>query len=59
VFSLDELRDAHRIVQTALTPTPTHAWPLLAKRLGTLDRDQRDVLRNAADLMLALVDESP
>src|ERR1700760_2167610 len=31
----------------------------LAKRLGTLDRDQRDVLRNAADLMLALVDESP
>jgi threonine dehydratase len=35
VFSLDELRDAHRIVQTALTPTPTHAWPLLAKRLGT------------------------
>jgi threonine dehydratase len=35
VFSLDELRDAHRIVQTALRPTPTHAWPLLAKRLGT------------------------
>jgi DNA-binding MarR family transcriptional regulator len=31
----------------------------LAKRLTTLDADQRDVLREAADLMLALVDEGP
>jgi len=31
----------------------------LAKRLATLDSDQRDTLRSAADLMLALVDESP
>jgi DNA-binding MarR family transcriptional regulator len=31
----------------------------LAKRLSTLDDAQRDTLRNAADLMLALVDESP
>ncbi len=31
----------------------------LAKRLATLDSDQRDILRNAADLMLALVDEGP
>jgi threonine dehydratase len=34
VFSLDELRDAQRIVHSALQPTPTHAWPLLSKRLG-------------------------
>ena len=31
----------------------------LATRLATLDSDKRDVLRNAADLILALVDESP
>jgi DNA-binding LacI/PurR family transcriptional regulator len=31
----------------------------LAKRLATLDSDKRDILRNAADLILALVDESP
>lgn len=31
----------------------------LARRLGTLDNDKRDILRNAADLMLALVDEGP
>ncbi len=31
----------------------------LAKRLSTLDTEQRDILRSAADLMLALVDESP
>jgi hypothetical protein len=31
----------------------------LAKRLATLDGEQRDILRNAADLMLALVDEGP
>jgi DNA-binding MarR family transcriptional regulator len=31
----------------------------LGERLATLDSGKRDVLRNAADLMLALVDESP
>ncbi len=31
----------------------------LAERLATLDGDKRAVLREAADLMLALVDESP
>ena len=31
----------------------------LAERLGMLDSDKRDTLREAADIMLALVDESP
>lgn len=31
----------------------------LAERLATLNRSERDILRSAADLMLALVDESP
>ncbi|AKN16199.1 MarR family transcriptional regulator [Mycobacterium haemophilum DSM 44634] len=31
----------------------------LAERLATLDSDKRDILRRAADLILALVDESP
>ena len=31
----------------------------LAARLATLDESQRDMLRNAADLIAALVDESP
>ena len=31
----------------------------LAKRLATLDGDKRQTLRKAADLILALVDESP
>ncbi|HZC53977.1 MAG TPA: MarR family transcriptional regulator, partial [Mycobacterium sp.] len=31
----------------------------LAERLATLDSDKRATLREAADLMLALVDESP
>ncbi len=31
----------------------------LAQRLSTLEDTQRDTLRTAADLMLALVDESP
>lgn len=31
----------------------------LAERLATLNRSARDILRSAADLMLALVDESP
>ena len=31
----------------------------LAERLATLDSDKRSTLREAADIMLALVDESP
>lgn len=31
----------------------------LGERLATLDDGQRDALRNAAELILALVDESP
>lgn len=31
----------------------------LAERLATLDRDKRSILREAADIMSALVDESP
>ena len=31
----------------------------LGKRLSTLDGGQRETLREAADLMLALVDEGP
>lgn len=31
----------------------------LAERLATLNRSERDILHSAADLMLALVDESP
>lgn len=31
----------------------------LAERLMTLDSDKRNVLRNAVDLILALLDESP
>ncbi|KZS82836.1 MarR family transcriptional regulator [Mycobacterium persicum] len=31
----------------------------LAERLATLDSDRRDTLRHAADIMMALVDESP
>jgi threonine dehydratase len=34
MFDRDELDDAHRIVRAALLPTPGHAWPLLAERLG-------------------------
>jgi len=35
MFDLNELERAHRIVGTAVPPTPAHAWPLLAERLGT------------------------
>jgi threonine dehydratase len=34
MFDLNELERAHRIVGTAMPPTPAHAWPLLAQRLG-------------------------
>src|SRR5437588_890722 len=35
MFDLTELERAHSIVGTAVPPTPAHAWPLLAQRLGT------------------------
>src|SRR5882762_6719953 len=35
MFDLTELERAHAIVGTAVSPTPAHAWPLLAQRLGT------------------------
>ena len=34
MFSLDELERAQQIVHAAMPPTPAHAWPLLAERLG-------------------------
>jgi len=35
MFDLKELERAHEIVGEAVPPTPAHAWPLLAQRLGT------------------------
>jgi threonine dehydratase len=35
MFNLAELEAAHEIVGRAVAPTPAHAWPLLAERLGT------------------------
>jgi len=35
MFDLRELERAHEIVGQAVPPTPAHAWPLLAERLGT------------------------
>jgi len=35
MFDLAELEQAHQIVAAAMPPTPAHAWPLLAQRLGT------------------------
>jgi threonine dehydratase len=35
MFNLSELEAAHDIVRAAVPPTPAHAWPLLAQRLGT------------------------
>ena len=34
MFSLAELERAQEIVYAAMPPTPAHAWPLLAQRLG-------------------------
>jgi len=34
MFDLAELERAHTIVGAAMPPTPAHAWPLLAQRLG-------------------------
>src|SRR6266581_2918783 len=35
MFDLRQLERAHEIVGQAVPPTPAHAWPLLAHRLGT------------------------
>jgi threonine dehydratase len=35
MFDLAELERAHELVRQAVPPTPAHAWPLLAERLGT------------------------
>ncbi|MBR0697059.1 threonine dehydratase [Bradyrhizobium lablabi] len=35
MFDLEQLERAHEIVGQAVPPTPAHAWPLLAERLGT------------------------
>lgn len=35
MFTLAELEQAHALVSAAMPPTPAHAWPLLAERLGT------------------------
>jgi threonine dehydratase len=35
MFDLRQLERAHAIVGQAVPPTPAHAWPLLAQRLGT------------------------
>jgi threonine dehydratase len=35
MFDLAELERAHEIIGAAMPPTPAHAWPLLAQRLGT------------------------
>jgi threonine dehydratase len=34
MFNLTELERAQKIVHAAMAPTPAHAWPLLAERLG-------------------------
>lgn len=34
MFDLRQLERAHEIVGQAMPPTPAHAWPLLAQRLG-------------------------
>ncbi len=35
MFTLDELRLAHRVVGETVPPTPQYAWPMLAARLGS------------------------
>jgi len=34
MFDLGQLERAHEVVGAAVPPTPAHAWPLLAQRLG-------------------------
>jgi threonine dehydratase len=36
MFDLKELERAHEIVGAAVPPTPAHAWPMLAQRLGAM-----------------------
>ena len=40
MFDLRQLERAQEIVGTAMPPTPAHAWPLLAQRLGAERRRQ-------------------
>src|SRR5689334_17075630 len=35
MFTLVDLEQAHALVSAPMPPTPAHAWPLLAQRLGT------------------------
>lgn len=35
MFTVQDLSDAHRLVQTVVPPTPARNWPLLSQRLGT------------------------
>ena len=42
MFDLKELERAHEIVGQAVPPTPAHAWPLLAERLGACRRQARE-----------------
>ncbi len=34
MFTLSELEAAHEVVQAAMRPTPSYAWPLVSARLG-------------------------
>jgi threonine dehydratase len=36
MFDLAQLERAHEVVGAAVPPTPAHAWPLLAQRLGAI-----------------------
>jgi threonine dehydratase len=36
MFDLAQLKQAHAVVGRAMPPTPAHAWPLLAQRLGAI-----------------------
>ena len=40
MFDLGQLERAHEVVGAAMPPTPAHAWPLLAQRLGADRRRQ-------------------
>ena len=33
-FSVEQLREAARLVHSVMPPTPQYAWPLLAARCG-------------------------
>ena len=34
MFNLTEIEEAHRVVRSAMVPTPQYAWPALSQRLG-------------------------